>query len=155
RGEGRPTRVGRVESRRCQIQAAVLLRAVGASGPNAPKPTALDTSAGVASRQSSNCDDSDCVWRGRKPGSAGLVKSLAQPGGNATGINFFAGEVDAKLFRRYLRDQDRARTSNNDSKEPTLRSLDKDAPFHRAIERLGVITSQPLLGGLHHQYCRI
>jgi transposase InsO family protein len=35
------------------------------------------------------------------------------------------------------------------------RSLDKDAPFHRAIARLGVITSQPVLGGLHHQYCRI
>ena len=34
-------------------------------------------------------------------------------------------------------------------------SLDKDAPFHRAIERLGVITSRPVLGGLHHQYCRI
>jgi transposase InsO family protein len=35
------------------------------------------------------------------------------------------------------------------------RSLDKDAPFHRTIERLGVITSRPVLGGLHHQYCRI
>src|SRR5262249_7578192 len=35
------------------------------------------------------------------------------------------------------------------------RSLDKDVPFHRAIERFGVITSQPVLGGLHHQYCRI
>jgi hypothetical protein len=35
------------------------------------------------------------------------------------------------------------------------RTLDKDAPFHRAIERLGVITSRPVLGGLHHQYCRI
>jgi Integrase core domain len=35
------------------------------------------------------------------------------------------------------------------------RSLDKDAPFHRAIERIGVIKSQPVLGGLHHQYCRI
>jgi transposase InsO family protein len=34
-------------------------------------------------------------------------------------------------------------------------SLDKDAPFHRAIERLGMITSRPVLGGLHHQYCRI
>jgi Integrase core domain len=30
------------------------------------------------------------------------------------------------------------------------RSLDKDSPFHRAIERLGLITSQPVLGGLHH-----
>jgi transposase InsO family protein len=35
------------------------------------------------------------------------------------------------------------------------RSLSKDDPFPRAIERLGVITSQPVLGGLHHQYCRI
>jgi hypothetical protein len=34
------------------------------------------------------------------------------------------------------------------------RSLDKDAPFHRAIEHVGTITSQPVLGGLH-QYCRI
>src|SRR5438309_1205162 len=29
------------------------------------------------------------------------------------------------------------------------RSLDKDAPFHRAIERSGVITSRPFLVGLH------
>jgi transposase InsO family protein len=35
------------------------------------------------------------------------------------------------------------------------RSLDKDAPFHRAIERVGAITSQSVLGGVHHQYCRI
>jgi transposase InsO family protein len=34
-------------------------------------------------------------------------------------------------------------------------SLDKDSPFHRAIERVGIIAAQPLLGGLHHQYCRI
>ena len=37
----------------------------------------------------------------------------------------------------------------------THRSLNKDAPFHRAIERRGAITSHPILGGLHHQYCRI
>ncbi len=37
----------------------------------------------------------------------------------------------------------------------THRSLNKDAPFHRAIQRLGPITSQPVFGGLHHQYCRI
>jgi transposase InsO family protein len=37
----------------------------------------------------------------------------------------------------------------------THRSLSKDAPLHRAIERFGTVTSQPLLGGLHHQYCRI
>ena len=34
------------------------------------------------------------------------------------------------------------------------RSLNKDAPFHRAIERVGAITSRPVLGGLHHQDCR-
>ena len=37
----------------------------------------------------------------------------------------------------------------------THRSLNKDAPFHRAIQRLGAITPQPVLDGLHHQYCRI
>jgi hypothetical protein len=28
--------------------------------------------------------------------------------------------------------------------------LSGDAPVHRAIEHLGVITSRPVLGGLHH-----
>jgi transposase InsO family protein len=37
----------------------------------------------------------------------------------------------------------------------THRALHKDAPFPRAIEPLGVVTSRPILGGLHHQYCRI
>jgi transposase InsO family protein len=37
----------------------------------------------------------------------------------------------------------------------THRSLDKDAPVHRPIESLGAIISRPVLGGLHHQYCRI
>ena len=37
----------------------------------------------------------------------------------------------------------------------THRSLNKDAPFHRAVQRIGAITSQPVLRGLHHQYCRI
>jgi transposase InsO family protein len=33
-------------------------------------------------------------------------------------------------------------------------SLDKDSPAHRPIHRCGQITIQPILGGLHHQYCR-
>ena len=37
----------------------------------------------------------------------------------------------------------------------THRSLNKDAPIHRAIERVGPIGSTPILGGLHHRYCRI
>jgi transposase InsO family protein len=32
------------------------------------------------------------------------------------------------------------------------RSLDKDAPFHPAIERVGAITSQPVLGGLQSDF---
>ena len=37
----------------------------------------------------------------------------------------------------------------------THRSLDKDAPIHRAIQHAGRIMSVPVLGGLHHRYCRI
>jgi transposase InsO family protein len=37
----------------------------------------------------------------------------------------------------------------------THRSLDKDAPVHRVVERFGVVAARPVLGGLHHQYCRI
>jgi transposase InsO family protein len=37
----------------------------------------------------------------------------------------------------------------------THRSLTKDTPLHRIVERFGTITSRPILGGLHHQYCRI
>ena len=34
-------------------------------------------------------------------------------------------------------------------------ALQKDAPFHRAIQRSGVIIAIPILAGLHHQYVRI
>src|SRR5438552_5345885 len=37
----------------------------------------------------------------------------------------------------------------------THRSLNKDAPIHRAIQYVGDIVSVPVLGGLHHHYCRI
>ena len=37
----------------------------------------------------------------------------------------------------------------------THRSLDKDAPIHRAIQHAGRIMSALVLGGLHHRYCRI
>jgi transposase InsO family protein len=33
-------------------------------------------------------------------------------------------------------------------------SLNKDTPIHRPIHRIGRIISMPVLGGLHHQYCR-
>ncbi len=37
----------------------------------------------------------------------------------------------------------------------THRSLNKDAPVHRAIQHVGRIVSTPVLGGLHHQYDRV
>ena len=37
----------------------------------------------------------------------------------------------------------------------THRSLGKDAPIHRAVQHVGRIASVPVLGGLHHHYCRI
>jgi len=37
----------------------------------------------------------------------------------------------------------------------THRSLTKDTPLHRVVERLGTVTSRPILASLHHQYCRI
>src|SRR5260370_14184303 len=37
----------------------------------------------------------------------------------------------------------------------THRSLNKDAPIHRAIQHVGRIVSAPVLGRPHHHYCRI
>ena len=37
----------------------------------------------------------------------------------------------------------------------THRSLDKDAPFSRAVQRAGSIHSYAILGGLHHHYVRV
>ena len=51
-----------------------------------------------------------------------------------------------RTLRSYARYYNRSRVH---------RALNKDAPLHRVIERLGAITSTPVLGGLHHQYCRI
>ncbi len=34
-------------------------------------------------------------------------------------------------------------------------SLSKDSPSHRSIQRFGQIIPRPILGGLHHQYCRM
>jgi hypothetical protein len=37
----------------------------------------------------------------------------------------------------------------------THRSLDKDAPLSRPVQRAGSIMSYALLGGLHHHYVRV
>jgi transposase InsO family protein len=50
-----------------------------------------------------------------------------------------------RLLRRYADYYNRARTH---------RSLRKDCPIHRPIQSTGLITSSPVLGGLHHIYAR-
>jgi hypothetical protein len=37
----------------------------------------------------------------------------------------------------------------------THRSLDKDAPLSRPVQRAGIIRSHAILGGLHHHYVRV
>jgi transposase InsO family protein len=37
----------------------------------------------------------------------------------------------------------------------THRALAKDPPISRAVERIGRIVSQAMVGGLHHRYARI
>jgi transposase InsO family protein len=37
----------------------------------------------------------------------------------------------------------------------THRSLNKDAPVHRTVQNAGRLVSEPILGGLHHEYVRI
>src|SRR5476649_147599 len=37
----------------------------------------------------------------------------------------------------------------------THRSLNKDAPVSRSVQRTGTISSRPILGGLHHHYVRV
>jgi transposase InsO family protein len=52
-------------------------------------------------------------------------------------------------LRRILRSY--ARYYNNFR---THRSLNKDAPVSRPVQRIGSIKSQAILGGLHHHYVR-
>jgi hypothetical protein len=48
----------------------------------------------------------------------------------------------------------RTETSRREARE-VHRSLNKDAPVSRSVQRTGVICSRAILGGLHHHYSRI
>jgi transposase InsO family protein len=51
-----------------------------------------------------------------------------------------------RILRSYARYYNEVRTH---------RSLKKDAPVSRAVQRIGLVKSHPILGGLHHHYVRI
>ena len=51
-----------------------------------------------------------------------------------------------RILRAYARYYNKMRTH---------RSLDKDAPVSRPVQHTGIISSCPILGGLHHQYVRV
>jgi transposase InsO family protein len=58
--------------------------------------------------------------------------------------------LDEAHLRRILRSYARY---YNDIR--THRSLNKDAPVSRSVQRSGTISSRPILGGLHHHYVRV
>ena len=43
----------------------------------------------------------------------------------------------------------------NDIRTHRSLDLDKDAPVSRAVQQTGIISSRPMLGGLHHHYVRV
>jgi len=72
---------------------------------------------------------------GQDPVRLGLVASLARPGGNATGINFFASEVEAKRLRllhdlvpKAVRIAVLVNPGNAVNTETTLREVQEAAP---------------------------
>lgn len=72
---------------------------------------------------------------GEDPVQLGLVTSLARPGGNATGINFFLNEVVAKRLRlmhdlvpKAVRVAVLVNPTNATNTEPTLRAVKEAAP---------------------------
>ena len=60
--------------------------------------------------------------------------------------------IDTKAHESQSRGRSQTLLYNN--VRPHL-SLGKDAPLIRPIQRFGNITARPILGGLHHQYCRM
>ena len=49
----------------------------------------------------------------------------------------------------------RADYTGNSNELRTHRSLSKDSPSHRSIQRFGQNIPRPILGRLHHEYCRM
>ena len=61
----------------------------------------------------------------------------------------------AALGEQHLRQVLKSYANNYYNTSGTHRSLDKDAPVSRPVQRIGRIVSHALVGGLHHKYVRI
>ena len=59
------------------------------------------------------------------------------------------------LGEQHLRQVLKSYANNYYNTSRTHRSLDKDAPVSRAVQRIGRIVSHALVGGVHHRYVRI
>jgi putative ABC transport system substrate-binding protein len=81
---------------------------------------------------------------GEDPVKLGLVASLARPGGNATGINFFAQEITAKrlgLLHELVPKAVRIAVLVNPANTPTAEAALRDIP--EAARAIGLPNSGP------------
>jgi ABC transporter substrate binding protein len=69
---------------------------------------------------------------GEDPVQLGLVASLARPGGNATGINFFINEVVAKRLHTQGRTSPKLASSASDQSGIVFKSQDRQGAWHHA-----------------------
>ena len=152
-------------SERCKVYAPSVGRETISGLAQVPQATRLgDMGLRLPLRPDDLLQDAVCVlcYRSRQPGSAPRpvdaasdcrVDSAPDPGmlrlrprGSCLDHIIVLGEAHLRrILKAYASYYNNARTHL---------SLKKDAPSPRSIERVGRITSIPILGGLHHQYCR-
>jgi len=90
----------------------------------------------------------------RNTGNERVIDRLRDWLSPGAGLDIISPTISVHAFSAHLRRilQTYARYYND---VRTHRSLDKDAPVSRPVQRTGIISSRPILGGLHHHYVRI
>jgi hypothetical protein len=94
--------------------------------------------------------------RGRNGNSRRLRPALGAP--FIKGLSYHRWVVTECCHKRYYKDRWRHRSALAISigvSRPTTRSLNKDAPVARSVQRAGVIRSRVIIGGLHHRITTI
>jgi integrase len=87
----------------------------------------------------------------REPGAFETVKQFLGHASLTTTVGAYAGIDSRRAARRHHQLVEQALAAQM----PARRHKRSALLPHRPIESLGAIISRPLLGGLHHQYCRI